>query len=427
MRDIVTSFGAWVQETCEKDPDKARRWLARGYRAKELQIRHDPRLKDSPAARMVAAQTMRAMTLPLVYPERSAMASLFLPCEPLQVMGLYPYSCEGFGCFLSGTQAEQSFLQYAESQGLPDTFCSYHRIFIGAAEKGLMPKPRFILNTTLACDANLLTFRRLAEYFQVPQFVVDVPYETDEQAVDYVADQLREMVRFMEKETGQRLKEDDLREAVARSQRSMEQFDCYMTLRADKLLIGELTGEMFSAFALHTLLGTLETEAYTRRCIQEAEKAPPAEGVRLVWMHTTPFWVQPLRQVTDYNRQVQVVACDMCFEGLLKGPVDDDPYRAMARRVVYSAFNGLVERRIQRGIEAARQVRADGAVWFCHWGCKHTLGGAQLAKQGFEAAGFPCLVLDGDGCDRSHGGEGQLATRMEAFVEMLKAGGRSKE
>lgn len=425
MRDIVASFGAWVQSTCEKDPVKARRWLARGYQAKELQIRHDPRLKDSPTARMVAAQTMRAMTLPLVHPERSAMASLFLPCEPLQVMGLYPYSCEGLGCFLSGTQAEQFFLQYAESQGLPDTFCSYHRVFIGAAEKGLMPKPQFILNTTLACDANLLTFRRLAEYFQVPQFVVDVPYETDDQAINYVADQLREMVRFMEKKTGHTLDEDALRAAVARSQRSMEQFDRYMTLRAGKLLVGELTGEMFSAFALHALLGTPETEAYTRLCIQEAEKAPPATGVRLVWMHTTPFWVQPLRQVTDYNRQVQVVACDMCFEGLLKGPMDPDPYRAMAQRVVCSAFNGPVERRIQRGIDAAFQVQAEGAVWFCHWGCKHTLGGAQLAKQRFESAGIPCLVLDGDGCDRSHGGEGQLATRMEAFVEMLKAGGRA--
>lgn len=425
MRDIVASFGAWVQSTCEKDPVKARRWLARGYQAKELQIRHDPRLKDSPAARMVAAQTMRAMTLPLVHPERSAMASLFLPCEPLQVMGLYPYSCEGLGCFLSGTQAEQSFLQYAESQGLPDTFCSYYRVFIGAAEKGLMPKPQFILNTTLACDANLLTFRRLAEYFQVPQFVVDVPYETDDQAINYVADQLREMVRFMEKETGHTLDEDALRAAVARSQRSMEQFDRYMTLRAGKLLVGELTGEMFSAFALHTLLGTPETEAYTRLCIREVEKAPPATGVRLVWMHTTPFWVQPLRQVTDYNRQVQVVACDMCFEGLLKGPMDPDPYRAMAQRVVCSAFNGPVERRIQRGIDAAFQVQAEGAVWFCHWGCKHTLGGAQLAKQRFESAGIPCLVLDGDGCDRSHGGEGQLATRMEALVEMLKAGGRA--
>ena len=45
-------------------------------------------------------------------------------------------------------------------------------------------------------------------------------------------------------------------------------------------------------------------------------------------------------------------------------------------------------------------------------------------KKRFEEAGFPCLILDGDGCDRSHGGEGQMATRIEAFIEML---GQDKE
>ena len=420
MADIVTHFGEIIQKECRKNPLLARRMLRFGYRAKKLQLMAAPGKYTTKAAQMAAVQTMTSMIAPLAHPERAAMASLFLPCEPLQVAGLYPYSCEGFGCFLSGTQAEQEFLHYAESEGLPETFCSYHKIFIGAAEKGLMPKPRFILNTTLACDANLLTFRRLAEFFQVPQFVVEVPYQPDEYAVRYVADQLREMVRFVEKQTGQSIPEERLREAVSRSQNSMEQFDQYMTLRADKKILGELTGEMFSAFTLHTLLGTPETEAYTRQCLAENQKAPPASGLRLLWMHTTPFWVESLRRVTDFNQDVQVVGCDMCFEGLVKAD-PNAPYDAMARRVVYSAFNGPVERRIQRGIAAARQVKADGVVWFCHWGCKHTLGGAQLAKEQFEAAGLPCLVLDGDGRDRSHGGEGQLATRMDAFVEMLRA------
>ena len=420
MADIVTHFGEIIQKECRKNPLLARRMLRFGYRAKKLQLMAAPGKYTTKAAQMAAVQTMTSMIAPLAHPERAAMASLFLPCEPLQVAGLYPYSCEGFGCFLSGTQAEQEFLHYAESEGLPETFCSYHKIFIGAAEKGLMPKPRFILNTTLACDANLLTFRRLAEFFQVPQFVVEVPYQPDEYAVRYVADQLREMVRFVEKQTGQSIPEERLREAVSRSQNSMEQFDQYMTLRADKKILGELTGEMFSAFTLHTLLGTPETEAYTRQCLAEIQKAPPASGVRLLLMHTTPFWVESLRRVTDFNQDVQVVGCDMCFDGLVKAD-PNAPYDAMARRVVYSAFNGPVERRIQRGIAAARQVKADGVVWFCHWGCKHTLGGAQLAKEQFEAAGLPCLVLDWDGCDRSHGGEGQLATRMDAFVEMLRA------
>ena len=178
---------------------------------------------------------------------------------------------------------------------------------------------------------------------------------------------------------------------------------------------------MFAAFALHILLGTPETEAFTLQCLKDVEQAGPAEGVRLLWHHTTPFWVAPLRQVTDFNRDVQIVGCDMCFEGI-QPAFSDDPYQAMAQRVVYSAFNGPVSRRIEKGVEAARQLKADGTVWFCHWGCKHTLGGAQLAKETFEGAGIPTLVLDGDGCDRSHGGEGQLATRMEAFVELLKQG-----
>ena len=420
MINVIRTFGEVVQRTCEKDPLAARRLLLLGYRAKRLQLRAAPERGLTPAARMAAVETMTSMIHPLAHPEKAAMVSLFVPCEMLQVLGLYPYSCEGFGCFLSGSWAERMFLQYAENEGLPETFCSYHKIFIGAAELGLMPKPRFIVNTTLACDANLLTFRRLAEYYQVPQFVLDIPYDTGEEQVRQVVEQLKEMKAFLEEQTGQAIPEEELARAVERSRRSMENFDRYMSLRADRKILGDLTGEMFSGFALHNLLGTPETEEYTRRCIAQAEQAPPAGGLRLLWMHTNPFWVPQLRAITDFNPEVQVVACDMCFEGFAD-TAGDDPYTAMARRLVYSAFNGPVERRIARGIQAARQVKADGVIWFCHWGCKHTLGGAQLAKERFEAAGLPCLILDGDGCDRSHGGEGQLATRMEAFVEMLRA------
>lgn len=63
----------------------------------------------------------------------------------------------------------------------------------------------------------------------------------------------------------------------------------------------------------------------------------------------------------------------MSYEGI----VDADPakpYEAMAKRLVYSPFNGPVERRIQRALEMAKTVDADGMVWFCHWGCKMTLG-----------------------------------------------------
>ena len=227
------------------------------------------------------------------------------------------------------------------------------------------------------------------------------------------------MKDFIEKQTGRRIDEERLRAAVARSQRSMDNFSRFMTTKAEKRMLSAVTDQMFTAFTLHNLLGTEETEKFTIKCLKEAKNAPAASGKRLLWMHTIPYWVHPLRDVLDYSEKVQIVGCDMSFEGLVKAD-PTDPYRAMAERIVYSAFNGPVQRRIDRGIAAARQLKADGVIWFCHWGCKHTLGGAQLAKQKFEEAGYPCLILDGDGCDRSHGGEGQMATRVEAFIEMLE-------
>ena len=419
MGTIIDRFGQIIQDKCETNPEAARKLLLAGYRAKRLQLQVAPRKHTSKADQFAAVETMDSMIAPLAHPDKAAMVSLFTPCEMLQVLGLHPYSCEGFGCYLSGTHAERAFLQHAENEGLPETFCSYHKVFIGAAEKGLMPRPRFIINTTLACDANLLTFRRLAEFFGVEQYVIDVPYGQDEGAVRYVTDQLRGMKDFIEKQTGRRIDEERLRAAVARSQRSMDNFSRFMTTKAEKRILSAVTDQMFTAFTLHNLLGTEETEKFTIKCLKEAKNAPAASGKRLLWMHTIPYWVHPLRDVLDYSEKVQIVGCDMSFEGLVKAD-PTDPYRAMAERIVYSAFNGPVQRRIDRGIAAARQLKADGVIWFCHWGCKHTLGGAQLAKQKFEEAGYPCLILDGDGCDRSHGGEGQMATRVEAFIEMLE-------
>ena len=137
-------------------------------------------------------------------------------------------------------------------------------------------------------------------------------------------------------------------------------------------------------------------------------------------MHTIPFWSGAVQEALAFNENAQIAGCELSrtFEPDFD---PEDPYDAMARRMVYHGLNGSAVRRIEAGIRHAKDVKADGAVWFGHWGCKHTLGAAQFAKKKFEEAGIPMLLLDGDGCDRSHGGEGQTSTRLGAFLEMLGA------
>ena len=102
---------------------------------------------------------------------------------------------EAVSSYINGTKAESGFLEYARSAGLPETFCSYHRVLLGAILSDVIPKPRFILNTSLACDANSLTFRKAAEHWKIPQFFIDVPYDSTEEGVLYVETQLREIGR----------------------------------------------------------------------------------------------------------------------------------------------------------------------------------------------------------------------------------------
>ena len=153
--------------------------------------------------------------------------------------------------------------------GIPNSLCSYHKVFIGAAQMGLMPKPRFILSTSLACDANTLTFRHLAQFYDVPHFNVDIPFESSPQAVDYVAGQLRQMGEFLTQQTGLPLDDGQLARTVARSQRTMALYHRGLRLRAGRQVLSDLTSELLRTAAFHFLLGTPETEAYARQLLRE--------------------------------------------------------------------------------------------------------------------------------------------------------------
>ena len=417
--EIVKTFGHCVEALCEKNPACARALLCTGWRAQNLKFRYLPDRRLTKADQYLARIMMDLMLAPLQRPEQCAMVSIFTPCELVQEAGLSPYNVEAFSCYLAATYAEQNGLRTVEDRGLPETLCSYHRTFLGAAETGLLPKPRCIVYTSLACDANLVTFRHLADLYRVPSFSIDVPYTPNDANVTYVAGQLRELAVFLRAQTGTAIDEDRLRARVQRGRRTLENYDRYQTLRADRYVPSDLVSPMYCAMTNSVLLGTEQEDRYVSMLLDGIEQAPPARGTRIYWMHTIPFWSDAVKEVLMLREEAQIVGCELAQMADVSR-TSDDPYEAMAQRLVYSAMNGGISRRIAQGIRNAKQAGADGVVWFNHWGCKHTLGGSALAKKQFEAAGLPFLILDGDGCDRSHGGEGQTATRLGAFLELLE-------
>ncbi len=437
---VTDGFGSLVSDLMDEKPERAAWLLREAFRLKRFQTRHLPETHQMPSARIGARVALEGVTGALDQPQQAVLTSIFLPTEPFLAMGLCPLVAEALADFISAAHAEDKLVHTAEQRGVPETYCSYHKVLLGAAAARVLAAPRLIANCSVACDANNTTFRWLSNELGSPHVYVDVPYSYDEDACFYVADQLREMATTCEDMYGRHLDEQVLREYVARSQQTLDAMVRTLPLRRGRHLSNDIGLEMQEALALHPSLGSKETLAMARTMLEDFPRAETHQGLSLVWMHSAPFFSVPLQELLDHNQRAQVITSDMCFNqasfdgwsctnGLWEKDESvsvwahgaDEPWLAMAERLIKNSFNGPGMRRVERVRTLAEITGADGVVCFCHWGCKETMGVSQLTKRELEAAGIPVLVLDGDGCHRANDAKGQSATRMGAFLEMLEA------
>ncbi|MGI5891763.1 MAG: 2-hydroxyacyl-CoA dehydratase subunit D [Bacillota bacterium] len=420
MNLIIKKIGRFVEENLENEPLKVRRLLKAAYKVSGWQMKYLPERHFSPSEKDLAVICNKAIQQPLRDPQNSAIVNVFLPCGILYAMDIMPYFTEGLAGYLNGAGCDRAFIEYAEKSGIPKSYCSYHKILLGAALSGFLPKPLCVLNTSLACDANNVTFRTLAQHYGVPQYVIDVPSEHNQETTYYVAQQLRQMTVFLEDITGKKLDDERLIQTIKRENHSLRLYKSFLRELAAKELPNNFTSEMYRIFVTHILLGTKGAQSYFARLLKEAEKAPPAQGkLRILWVHSLPYWQRSLSSLFKLSDRYQLLCCDLNFDCLLE--IDEENiYEGLAHKLLSNALGGKINRRADKLLEMSRQLRADGVIYFCHWGCKNTLGGAQFVKDRLQEAAVPVLILDGDGCDRNNVNDGQMLTRLQAFLEMLE-------
>lgn len=420
---ILDAWAAAIDGVMEERPDITGFWLLKAFQVKRAQTWLLPNRWDPESSRMAARLALATVTDALERPERTVLTSIFMPNEIFQCLGLYPLMAEAEANFVTGAHAEPSFIEAAEKNGVPETYCSFHKILLGGSLANVFPEPRLIANCSVACDANNLSFRLLAAHYGCPHTYIDVPSDYTEEGCAYVAGQLRGLAATAAKIYGGTVDEDELATRVARSQCTLAKLVDTLPLRRGRFLKNSMGLEMQYALVLHTMLGTPEAEAMVDHLLEDLPQAPAYDGLDLVWSATAPFYSVPLQKLMDVNGDQQVVASDMCFDQVsFDGWAHDgatEPYLAMAERLIKNSYNGAAARRVARMVDVCERTDADGALVFCHWGCKETMGCAQLMRRTLEGAGYPCLTLDGDGCNRGNFPGGQAATRLGAFLEML--------
>ncbi len=423
MNETIERFGGCLGRLTDRHPGALAKVLAAVYAGLGFQASHFPNTKAfMPSREYLQGFTARLMSEILLHPGRCAVVNIFMSCEIFHALDIRVSAPEALSVLLTNTAVEQPFIQAAQDSGAPQTLCSFHRTLLGLAETGVLKPPGLIAYTTMACDANQLTFRRLSEVWDIPRFCVDVPFDVSEEAVGYVAAQLRELQTFTEDHMHVKVSPDRLKEAVSRSIRTQEAYRRYLAGRPFVHLPESMTPELLSVINNHLFLGLEEAERFSTMLVQELSSAPEALSCpKILWMHMLPNAQEPMKAIFQGKDQTrfEILGCDLAYDNLV--PMNaEQPYESMARRIVCSSYNGAGIRRIERTLELARSLQADGVLIFCQWGCKQTQGIAFTAKKMLEEAGFPTLVLDGDACDRTNQALGQSMTRVAAFEEELK-------
>ncbi len=394
--------------------------MADGIEAKILQ---DPNLPNP--RKKYALETARLGSRLYSSNNTVAWCGLAVPFDLLNVMGITSCFVEFVGAVLAATGTADPFLEEAEQAGFVGDTCGYHRTVMGAARKNIMPQPDFLIATTCPCSGGIAIMENLADLFNKDLFVLNVPQEDSEQNVAYLADQIKAMVEFVTRHTGEPLDEGKLRQAVENTNRARKLMEDVYQLAQNvpsptdgRLLINfGLVMPLFCGTEAAVDIAQAYKDEFTDR-VDNGIPGVPDEKLRLLWIQNRIQFNNPLVELLEKEYRANIVSDEL--NDIFWDPIDpQDPYPGMARRAMAIPLNGSIQRRIGHLQKLARAYSLDGAINPCNWGCRQGAGARGLISDGLKEIGVPVLNLEVDCVDKRNFAEGQLRTRVEAFIEML--------
>ena len=330
----------------------------------------------------------------------------------------------------------------AEEMGLGSDLCTAIRLSIYYVEANLSPLPTCALNLLYPCDGAPLLHEvivRNERWRNIPMFGCDPPYYMDERSLNYFADQLRQMAKFMETNTGRELDMDKLKECLDESNKMFQLWDEYNQLRRNVPSphgwgIG---GPQAFSQAWVYRAGMKQGTEWFSKLVEIAElnvKAKigpvPEEKIRMFWFDLLPFgWVFEFLpwleeewgavMVMDMFGNYPYTMIDTSSEeemwlGLAKRNLFDSPMVRQARGVADN-FAGDIKRIVQ-------DYKIDVVVWPGHMGHKDGSATVGIMRETCRDLNVPFVHLGLDLFDKRYSTPDQVKDKISQFFRAMGLG-----
>jgi benzoyl-CoA reductase/2-hydroxyglutaryl-CoA dehydratase subunit BcrC/BadD/HgdB len=146
------------------------------------------------------------------------------------------------------------------------------------------------------------------------------------------------------------------------------------------------------------------------------------ERKRLLW-DNLPIWYR-LRYLAEYlgRHGIAIVASTYTHAwGELADLIDaQDPIEGMARTYIYPILNRGAGDKLAKMKSMLESYQLDGVILHSDRSCKpYSIGQIDQRDRLMGECGVPALLLEADHNDPRAFSEGQVASRLDAFIEML--------
>ena len=418
---VVEKYIDHVRKEAIENPEKTWNKMVLGFKANKWKTKILPKREIAKGYQKLEAMMMTFVADALSNEKRYVWSNIFAPCEIMDIFEVNTLSIECLSCYFAGYHLEDHFIDFAQNIGLAPTLCSYHKTFVGAVDSGVIPSPMYAVTTSLSCDGNLNTFRYLEKKKGVPFTFLDIPYQDDEDSVAYLAEQLKEFVNELEQRFHKSFDLEQLEETIRIENETRKELFRFFELQKKHYYPGELISQLYLMMGTHLLMGRKEFLELIQFMNEDIQTYPIFEGKRILWVHLLPFYQESLRSYFNSSEKYQIIASDIIIDYM--DELDETkPFESLAKKIIQNVYNGSYQRKADMLESLVDQLQPYAMIHFCHWGCKQASGGSVLLKDRMKAKGLPMLILDGDGIDKRNSHDGQIKTRLEAFLELIETG-----
>ncbi|MBW1900679.1 MAG: 2-hydroxyacyl-CoA dehydratase [Deltaproteobacteria bacterium] len=323
----------------------------------------------------------------------------------------------------------------AAAIGVRPEICSPHRASVGFFAKGWFPKPDALIGGSLdQCDNMSHNANLCAELYDVPVFCVNRPYRWwSERGIEFMVDELKEAIAFLEEITGKKMDYDRLEEAVKLTLKQME-----MSVEIHSLAMAKpCPVRAGSGFLIHWIRmaygGTQEGVDYCATYLNELKERVaegkgfgPKEEYRLINLFTSPAGQHEVLDWLEQEIGAVFVAEPMYFrynEKELAKVDTSKPLEALARFFYlepYYQYYGPYQEYEDMIINDALESGAEGAINWFNDNCRMCGAVSTAIKDALsEKVGIPTMTIGVDLVDNSPAVGALLKKQLEPFFLVL--------